>query len=170
MSGVIRSMKEVRGMLAPLAAIGIVGAACAQGVGEEVYQASQTQQDLTVEVRRVLLDTPVVRIVDGQERSISEIVEFKLTVERPIPALSLDPVLVLGGREIPEYHYEEPNVLVFTEFEPDQLPDGEQLVFRWGQAAGEYTGTPTGYRFLTQELETVHRPSLTQRPTPHEPG
>lgn len=142
----------------------LVASACGPPPEAEAVDAGQGQWQFRVEARRVVLDTSVTRVIGGETREIREVVEFELTAEAPMPVMAFDPVLVIGTREVREYHYGAANALVFTEFEPDQLPAEEMVRFRWGPATAD-SATAIGFRFRRGDLPTVRRPNL-RRPRP----
>lgn len=72
----------------------------------------------TIELRLIKKDKPVLELV--------------LHDKSPIPARALDPVLVVGDRQVTDYRYKDAQTLVFTEPDPDALVDGSEIVFQWG--------------------------------------
>ena len=153
----MRRDKNGRHLQAIVLALAAVGSACAQPGGDQPREGAQVAGRFSVEAHLIALDTPLVRTIAGVEREIFELVEFVVTSPAPIPARALDPVLVLGDRVVTEYRYQESNVLVFTEYEAEQLPDGELLYFRWGEPVGEYRGDSTDFTFRRGQLEVIRR-------------
>ncbi len=140
--------------LAPLAAT------CAPGQesGGRPAGRQQPPAELKVEARRVKLTKPIVRSIEGSQRTIREVIEFEVTSPKPIPARALDPVLTVGDRRVTEYRYVRKNVLVFTEYRPEKLQEGERVYFQWGETPVAQERHPTALIFQAARLETVTRP------------
>ena len=112
---------------------------------------------LTVKAQRVLLGKPARVRADGTVLSVRTVVEFTLTAEGPIPARALDPVLQVGDRQVREYRYEAPNVLVFTEPLPEKLPARAAVSFHWGTQPEASNVRPTEFTYDAATLPTIRR-------------
>lgn len=141
--------------IALLGAIGCSEATATGGTMEEGRRGAGQAMKLEVEARRVKLDAPRDVPVGSDVVRTSEVIEFRVTAAEPIPARALDPVLVVGERQITEYRYEAPNVLVFVEPRPDRLEPGAEVIVQWGREAPPLLQTRTGVRFDPARVETA---------------
>ncbi|HEX5716127.1 MAG TPA: hypothetical protein VF179_08210 [Thermoanaerobaculia bacterium] len=127
--------------------------ACARGPAAPEEGAVPRRETYAVEAYQVRLRQPVEMLAEGRKITVSEVVELRVTAQRPIPAQALDPVLMVGERPVTEYRYEAPNVLVFTEPVPAKLPARAPVSFQWGQGPGAAGRQPTGFTFERSKLE-----------------
>lgn len=112
---------------------------------------------LKIEVQMVKLKVPLIKVIEGEKRTVGEIVEFHVTADKPIPARALDPVLAVGKRLVTEYRYVRPNALIFTEYEPEKLPSGEVVYFQWGKTPAREERQPTSIVFEREKIERSGR-------------
>ena len=84
--------------------------------------APRSPREATLAVEDVSLRTPVPVVIDSKERSVRELMEFRVSAPTRFPVRALDPVLVLGQARVTHYRYEDRDrTLVFTSYEPAQL-------------------------------------------------
>jgi hypothetical protein len=118
---------------------------------------NQIPDGLTVEVQLVKLTRPIARMIGGKRRSINEVIEFRLSARAPFPARALDPVLAVGKHLVTEYRYVHENELLFTEFEPQEVPNGEVVYFQWGVRPAPGARKATPLKFDREKLRTITR-------------
>jgi len=86
-----------------------------------------------LEVQRVHLKKPVEVVEEGAKRTVSVVLEFRVTSSQPIPVRALDPVLVVGEVTVREYRYEDhDHSLVFTLYNPAKAKDGATVYLQFG--------------------------------------
>ena len=143
-----------------LVALGIVAcseATATSGAAGEENRVAAPVQRVEVEASRVKLEAPRAVRVGDEVVETSEVIEFRVRSPEPIPARALDPVLVVGERQITEYRYEAANVLVFVEPQPERLQAGGEVIFQWGRNAPPVLQRRTGVRFDPSELDRTTR-------------
>lgn len=100
----------------------------------------QPLKEAKLEVQRVRLKKPVEVTEDGVKRSVSVVLEFRVTSSQPIPVRALDPVLVVGDVSLREYRYEDrDHSLVFTLYDPEKAKDGAPVYVQFGKDAATRT-------------------------------
>jgi hypothetical protein len=105
-----------------------------------VIYLHQPLKEAKLEVQRVHLKKPVELVEEGVKRSVSVVLEFRVTSSQPIPVRALDPVLVVGEVSIREYRYENRDrALVFTLYDPEKAKDGAAIHLQFGTDASTRT-------------------------------
>lgn len=105
--------------------IALAGTTC--GLNAEVAPASQVAaqpaaKQATLSVQEVTLAKPIRVASGGDQKSVQNLTEFRVTSAGPLPVRALDPVLVVGTTRVSEYRYENRDrTLVFFLYEPATL-------------------------------------------------
>jgi len=100
----------------------------------------QPLKDAKLEAQRIHLKKPVEIIEEGVKRTVSVVLEFRVTSSQAIPVRALDPVLVVGEVSIREYRYENRDrSLVFTLYDPEKAKDGAAAYLQFGTDASTRT-------------------------------
>ena len=93
----------------------------------------QPLKEARLEVQRIHLKKPVELVEQGVKRTVSVVLDFRVTSSQAIPARALDPVLVVGDVSVREYRYEDHDrTLVFTLYDPEKAKDGAAIYLQFG--------------------------------------
>jgi hypothetical protein len=136
-----------RSLLIPLlaAAMGFAAAASPQEKQPPekktaVISLRQPLKEARLEIQRVHLKKPVEVVEEGTKRSVSVVLEFRVTASQPIPVRALDPVLVVGEFSLRDYRYENRDrSLIFTLYAPEKTKEGAAIYLQFGNDAGTRT-------------------------------
>jgi hypothetical protein len=105
-----------------------------------VIYLRQPLKEARLEVQRVHLKKPVEFVEEGAKRSVSVVLEFRVTSSQPIPVRALDPVLMVGEVSVREYRYENRDrSLVFILYDPEKAKDGATVYLQFGADASTRT-------------------------------
>lgn len=76
---------------------------------------------------------------NGITKDINQVIEYHIKTKEPIVARAIDPVLVIGDRQVTIYRYSnsDPNVIIFTDLEPEKTLEREsqEIHLQWGKSA-----------------------------------
>jgi len=98
-----------------------------------VVNLHQPLKEARLEVRRVRLRKPMEVVEAGVKRTVTVVLDFRVTSSQPIPVRALDPVLYIGEVRVREYRYEDRDrALIFTLTDPEKAKDGAAVYLQFG--------------------------------------
>ncbi len=112
---------------------------------------------LQVEARRVKLSEPVSLHWRGTTIETSELVEFEVRTPFALPVASQAPVLRIGDHRIGYRVDLEPTLLLFTEFDPHAIPEGETVTLQMGPDLATQPPWVSSYVYHAANLPVVQR-------------
>ena len=131
--------------------IGVMAlAATTCGLNAEIRESSPADaqpvaKQATLRVQEVTLSKPIQVLSEGNQKSVRNVTEFRVTSGEPLPVRALDPVLVVGTTRLTDYRYENRDrTLVFLLYEPAKLSaDAEMGVYlQYGDDVSSRTTLP----------------------------
>jgi len=118
---------------------------------------SKSTERYKVLVRYVILKQPATfRTAKGETIETSKVVEFRLISSSTIPARGYDPVIVIGKQMITDYQYVSQNELVFIEYHPESLRNGNDIYFQWGPTPVKQQRWKLSTVYNQKEIEQVY--------------
>lgn len=114
-------------------------------------------EGLEITARLVKLREPLSIPYSEPRATTRQLVEFEVATSNPIAVRALDPVLVIGKHTVTPYRYLKANRLLFTEYRPERIPEGQTVIFQWGVNPKTHARTKSQLIYRLSALPVVSR-------------